>query len=57
MNDLDQELDSRLDLELMVMEMKSISQELGMELDQVLKAATEILRDLKVKKDSWKDQL
>jgi hypothetical protein len=47
MKDLDQEMDSHLSLELMVLEMKSLAQELGMELQQVLEAATEILRDLK----------
>lgn len=49
-NNLDRELDSSLELELMVMEMKALAQELGMELSQVLDGATQILRELKREK-------
>jgi hypothetical protein len=51
MEDLDQEMNSRLELELMIMEMKSLAQELGLELAQVLLGATEILRELKKELD------
>jgi predicted transposase YdaD len=47
LENLDQELDSQLELELLVLEMKSVAQELGFELQEVLQAATEILKDLK----------
>jgi hypothetical protein len=46
MKDLDLELDSQLDLELVLMDLKALAQEIDLELAEVLEPLIQILKDL-----------
>jgi hypothetical protein len=46
MKDLDLELDSQLDLELLLMDLKALAQEIDLELAEVLEPLIQILKDL-----------